>query len=413
MSSIYDVKSTLTQTTLDAFCQKYHILNIVHPELPGPNKNIRNSPTGKIGVYTRFFYFANFRIPLSRFLVDVLEYFCINLWELSVITAAKISHFEILCRIHGYVLTVALFRRFYVNSKNKGWLSFSKRSENAPVCHTKPLDSLKNWNNSFFCVDASVFSSSVPWHTKKTLVRDPSPTAAEFSAEAYDFLATHPAPFRKFLEPFLCLVGLSCYYDLDDNVYPTFLTSTGEEMDLFAFIHHAAVLYLLVVHVDLMRKVGDADQRDRSRANVNAGKMKQLCILWMKRFRLLLLISLRTLLIILVDNACRYKRSLPCQVFHYALGDDCGLLLTADYARGALSAPVLGVRPRQRSRDGNKIERKCARQVDMLKEKDVEIANLKAQLSLKEAEATEAIRLRSQVLSHPQNRTNSGKVTLG
>ncbi|GJR32150.1 hypothetical protein Tco_1108382 [Tanacetum coccineum] len=60
------------------------------------------------------------------------------------------------------------------------------------------------------------------------LARDPSPTA-EFSAEACDFLATHAAPFGKFSEPFLYLV----------NVYPTFLTDTKEEMDLFAFIRHA------------------------------------------------------------------------------------------------------------------------------------------------------------------------------
>ncbi|GKD07492.1 hypothetical protein Tco_1187177 [Tanacetum coccineum] len=60
------------------------------------------------------------------------------------------------------------------------------------------------------------------------MVRDPSPIATEFSAEACDFLVAHPAPFRKFTETFLCLVGLSRYYDLDHDVYPTFLTSTGE-----------------------------------------------------------------------------------------------------------------------------------------------------------------------------------------
>ncbi|GJS24362.1 hypothetical protein Tco_0452994 [Tanacetum coccineum] len=84
----------------DAFCQKYHIPDSVHPELPGLNQNIHNSPDGKIGVYTRFFDFANFWVPLSRFLVDVLEYFRINLSQLSVIAAAKISHFEILCRVY-------------------------------------------------------------------------------------------------------------------------------------------------------------------------------------------------------------------------------------------------------------------------------------------------------------------------
>ncbi|GJY54861.1 hypothetical protein Tco_0446525 [Tanacetum coccineum] len=49
------------------------------------------------------------------------------------------------------------------------------------------------------------------------------------------------------------------------------------------------------------------------------------------------------------------------------------------------------------AKERKRFERRYARQVDLLKEKDVEIANLKAQLSLKEAEATEAIYLRNQV----------------
>ncbi|GKD85447.1 hypothetical protein Tco_1356601, partial [Tanacetum coccineum] len=119
MCSIDDIKSILTQSALDALCEKFHIPDIVHPELPGRNDRIRNSLTGKIGVYTRFFDFANYRIPFSQFLVDVLVYFQINLSQLSVIAAAKISHFEILCRVHNFVSIVGNFRRFYINSKNK------------------------------------------------------------------------------------------------------------------------------------------------------------------------------------------------------------------------------------------------------------------------------------------------------
>nr|GFC44158.1 hypothetical protein [Tanacetum cinerariifolium] len=44
-----------------------------------------------------------------------------------------------------------------------------------------------------------------------------------------------------------------------------------------------------------------------------------------------------------------------------------------------------------------KLEGRCSRQSDLLKEEDVEIASLKAQLSMKEAEAVEAIRLHGQV----------------
>nr|GEX00557.1 putative reverse transcriptase domain-containing protein [Tanacetum cinerariifolium] len=41
-------------------------------ELPGHEDIIKNAPAGKIGIYTRFLEFANFRIPLSRFLLRVL-----------------------------------------------------------------------------------------------------------------------------------------------------------------------------------------------------------------------------------------------------------------------------------------------------------------------------------------------------
>ncbi|GJW84672.1 hypothetical protein Tco_0157817 [Tanacetum coccineum] len=61
-----------------------------------------------------------------------------------------------------------------------------------------------------------------------------------------------------------------------------------------------------------------------------------------------------------------------------------------------LSAEVK-LRSEHNLRERKKFERKCARQIDLLKEKDTEIASLKAQLSLKEAEAAKAIHLRSLV----------------
>nr|GEX53917.1 ribonuclease H-like domain-containing protein [Tanacetum cinerariifolium] len=69
--------------------------------------------------------------------------------ELSVIGATNVSHFEILCRVYGFDPTVGLFCCFSVNSKNKGWMSFSKRLGTDAVCYIKPLDSLKGWNDHF------------------------------------------------------------------------------------------------------------------------------------------------------------------------------------------------------------------------------------------------------------------------
>nr|GEY92027.1 hypothetical protein [Tanacetum cinerariifolium] len=52
-------------------------------------------------------------------------------------------------------------------------MSFSKRlGRNTPQCYTKPLDSLKNWNNRFFWVDERVFLIVVDWRTNAPKARD-------------------------------------------------------------------------------------------------------------------------------------------------------------------------------------------------------------------------------------------------
>ncbi|GJX35084.1 hypothetical protein Tco_0246641 [Tanacetum coccineum] len=73
MSTITDVKCVLSQRAFDIFCEKFHIPEEVHPVLPNRGNTIHERPVGKIGLYTRFFDFANFKLPLSTFLVDILR----------------------------------------------------------------------------------------------------------------------------------------------------------------------------------------------------------------------------------------------------------------------------------------------------------------------------------------------------
>ncbi|GKB38099.1 hypothetical protein Tco_0883041 [Tanacetum coccineum] len=215
MSVITDIKCVLSQKAFDAFCEKFYIPEETHPVLPHRGDRMQERPAGKIGLYTRFFDFANFRLPLSAFLVDVLRHFRINISQLFIIGAAKVSYFEILCRVYGIVPTVGLFRCFYVNYKKNGWISFSKRSDNAPV-------------DDFAC---PIF---FPWHTAKNVTRDPAPAVADFNAQDYETLIGHPSLFWKFPEEFLCLVGLSCHYTLDEKTYPQFLHENGEGGQLLA-----------------------------------------------------------------------------------------------------------------------------------------------------------------------------------
>ncbi|GJS75276.1 hypothetical protein Tco_0725157 [Tanacetum coccineum] len=168
-----DAVSTISGEYLLEFTLEYGIPEGLHPELPGPEETIVDFPKGKVGVYTKFFEFANYRIPLSQFLFDILGYYQIHLSQLSVIGAAK--------------------------------------------CYTKPLDSLKNWNNRFFWVDERIFPTVVAWRTSAP--KDEMPPADSYSSVDVTTLNTRRTPIQKQPEVLLCLVGLNRNFFLGDDVY--------------------------------------------------------------------------------------------------------------------------------------------------------------------------------------------------
>nr|GEV08638.1 reverse transcriptase domain-containing protein [Tanacetum cinerariifolium] len=84
-----NVVSTISQKYLLEFTSEYDIPKSLHPEFPGLWDPIVEFPEGKVGVYTKFFEFANFCIPISQFLFDILGHYQIHLSQLSVIGAAK------------------------------------------------------------------------------------------------------------------------------------------------------------------------------------------------------------------------------------------------------------------------------------------------------------------------------------
>nr|GEU54196.1 hypothetical protein [Tanacetum cinerariifolium] len=214
---------------------KYGISEALHSELPGLEDMIIDFLERKVVVYIKSFEFAKFCLLLSQFLFDILGYYQIHLSQLSIIGAAKVSHFKINCPVLYIVPTLSLFRVFYTPSFNSGWMSFSKRlNKNTPQCYTNPLDSLKNWNNCFFWVDERVFSTIVDWRT--SALKDGMPTENTYSSEAVMILNTHRTPIQKQLEALLCLVGLSRRYYLGDEVYPTFFHDDDRDMDLLSLI---------------------------------------------------------------------------------------------------------------------------------------------------------------------------------
>ncbi|GJY73436.1 hypothetical protein Tco_0477867 [Tanacetum coccineum] len=240
MGSITSLKCVLTQEHLNAVCAKYFVPEEVHPQLPNSDATMHERPAGKVGMYTRFFDYANYRIPFSNFFVSVLTHFRIPFSQLSVFGSAKVSHFEILCRVCNIEPDVSLFRYFYTHNYKNGWFGFTKRP-NVRACYSKNLDSVKNWNDHFFWVDEFVVPANArfKWFSGSTIAKDRAPAPSEYDIGHVNTLIAHASPFLRFPEEFLCCVGISRNYLLNKDTYPRFEYEDGEEMDLNAFIRTA------------------------------------------------------------------------------------------------------------------------------------------------------------------------------
>ena len=123
VAKLEDFRSAMNEDELRQFSSDFFIPLDVHPEVPDVDACIADFHDGKIGLYTRFFDYANYRVPISVFFSNVLNFYQLHISQLHCIGAAKISNFEVNCRLLAINPTVDLFRAFYHTTWSHGWVS--------------------------------------------------------------------------------------------------------------------------------------------------------------------------------------------------------------------------------------------------------------------------------------------------
>ncbi|GKA55437.1 hypothetical protein Tco_0754386, partial [Tanacetum coccineum] len=231
-----DFTSEITDEELREFTSEYYIPSALHPVVPAASASIADFPVGKVGVYTRFFEFANQRVPLSLFMCNVLNYYRLHISQLHCIGAAKITNFEVNCRLLAIHPTVHLFRAFYHTSWSNGWVSFSKRAGRLQ-CYTEKLDALRRWREMFFWVDDALVPWDFAFYTQGSLPRDERPPPGSYSIEDAELINENRIPINAYSEAFLCHMGISRNYFQSPEEVPTFIGDDGREMDLFSVVH--------------------------------------------------------------------------------------------------------------------------------------------------------------------------------
>ena len=216
----------MTEDELMRFTSDYFIPFGLNPEVPGPRDTIADYPAGKVGLYTRFFDWANQRVPISVLLSDILNYYEIPISQLHCIGAGKIANFEVNCRLLAIPPTLHLFRAFYRTSWLNGWVTFAKRIGKYQ-CYTDKVDKLSDWRNKFFWIDEAVFPSRFPFHTRAFLPKDERPLETWYNKDHADIINENRLPIKPYPEEFLVHMGISRNYFEPDTEVPTFLDATG------------------------------------------------------------------------------------------------------------------------------------------------------------------------------------------
>ena len=194
--------------------------------MPGPNDTIADFPEGKVGVYTRFFEWVNQRVPITVLLSEILNYYELHISQLHYIGAGKISNFEVNCRLLAIPPTLHLFRAFYRTSWLNGWVTFSKRIGELQ-CYVKKVDKLRDWREKFFWIDAAVFPSDFPFHTRLSLPKDERPLDTWYDPDHATVINANRLHIRPYPEEFLVHMGISRNYFEPATEVPTFVDVDG------------------------------------------------------------------------------------------------------------------------------------------------------------------------------------------
>ncbi|KAF5786060.1 hypothetical protein HanXRQr2_Chr10g0436151 [Helianthus annuus] len=118
-----------------------------------------DAPTGYVSMFADFFGDCIFWLPLTVFVVEILEYYKLRISQLSPLGLIRVRNFEYTFRALGIEPLVGDFRRFYQLTVQLGFFSFRQR-EHAPKLMLPPK-SMTKWKTKFFYIKAAAITAKL------------------------------------------------------------------------------------------------------------------------------------------------------------------------------------------------------------------------------------------------------------
>ncbi|KAJ0725994.1 hypothetical protein HanPI659440_Chr12g0465241 [Helianthus annuus] len=196
--------SVLTQRQLDKFIREYKIPSDLNPVLSSKNETIYPFRQGKFPLYTCVCNFANYRVPFSRFLIRVLQFFRVHISQVNPFGLSRVNHFEISCRALDQKPDLNIFRYFYEFITAGDWYTFAHR-KGVPSPSSDERSNLKNWKDNFFWLDDRCLPEDMRWRFKDQTMSFELGEDFVFDQNLARALIEHKSPIRPLHEHFLLL----------------------------------------------------------------------------------------------------------------------------------------------------------------------------------------------------------------
>ncbi|KAJ0894427.1 hypothetical protein HanPSC8_Chr09g0388961 [Helianthus annuus] len=116
-------------------------------QYPSEGDTGADAPAGYVTMWADFFVDCNLRLPLTVFVVDILEWYKVHISQVSPFGMIRIRNFEFTFRALGIEPTVGDFRRFYQMTVSLGFFSFRQR-DGSPKLMTPPKG-MTMWKKKF------------------------------------------------------------------------------------------------------------------------------------------------------------------------------------------------------------------------------------------------------------------------
>ncbi|KAJ0511137.1 hypothetical protein HanIR_Chr11g0548621 [Helianthus annuus] len=237
MASKTNESSSTTATPTDILFCKWGVTsftNLVHdygiraewnPVLPSKTDTAFPLKVGKITLFSDFFKFCNFRLPITKFLKSVLDFYRIHISQIHPLGLVKLRQFEYACVALGHIPELVVFRAFFVLVWKSPFFTFDRRDTDASCLREIPTSSRdKDWKKKFFYLDAAAIPGEMYWQEKgpKDKVRDDAPPEDSYTSNAlYVKLCGRPFECTIIPEGALVMAGMSLLWP-DIKRYPSF-----------------------------------------------------------------------------------------------------------------------------------------------------------------------------------------------